>query len=66
MAWWLGFWAFTAVAQVQSLVGELRSRKLRGAAKIMIIIIKCYFKKKMEMRSLGLIWADSIILEGGI
>ena len=29
----LGFWAFTVVAWVQSLVGELRSRKFRGAAK---------------------------------
>ena len=27
VAEWLGFWAFTAVAWVQSLVGELRSRK---------------------------------------
>ena len=25
MAWWLGSWAFTAMARVQSLVGELRS-----------------------------------------
>ena len=27
VAWWLGFWAFTAMTQVQSLVGELTSRK---------------------------------------
>ena len=31
---WLGFSAFTAVAQVQSLVGELRSHKLCGVGKI--------------------------------
>ena len=30
---WLGLGAFTAVAQVQSLVGELRSPKPRGMAK---------------------------------
>ena len=30
---WLGRSAFTTVAQVQSLVRELRSRKLRGVAK---------------------------------
>ena len=29
---WLGLGAFTARAQVQSLVGELRSRKPRGVA----------------------------------
>ena len=33
MVSWLGFWAFSAVAQVQSLVGELRSQTSRGAAK---------------------------------
>ena len=33
VAWWLGFWAFTAMARVQSLVGELRSHKPCGAAK---------------------------------
>ena len=33
MAYWLGFQAFTAVAQVQSLVGELRSHKLCSSAK---------------------------------
>ena len=34
VAYWLGFCAFTAVESlVQSLVGELRSRKLHGAAK---------------------------------
>ena len=30
---WLGLGAFTVVAQVQSLVRELRSHKLRGMAK---------------------------------
>ena len=30
---WLGLSAFTAVAQVQSLVGELRLRKRHGPAK---------------------------------
>ena len=30
---WLGLGSFTAVARVQSLVGELRSYKLRSAAK---------------------------------
>ena len=30
---WLGLSAFTAMAQVQSLVGELRSHKTRGSAK---------------------------------
>ena len=33
MVWWLGFGTFTAVAWVQSLVGELRSRKQCGVAK---------------------------------
>ena len=33
MAQWLGLGAFTALAWVQSLVGELRSQKPRGAAK---------------------------------
>ena len=33
---WLGFGAFTAVAWVQPLVGELRSSKLCGMAKIKI------------------------------
>ena len=39
MVQWLGLGTFTTVAQVQSLVGELRSRKLRGVVKIIIIII---------------------------
>ena len=39
MVQWLGLGTSTAVAQVQSLVGELRSRKLRGVVKIIIIII---------------------------
>ena len=30
---WLGFWAFIAVARVQSLVGELRFHKPCGTAK---------------------------------
>ena len=33
MAWWLGFQAFTAVAWIQSLVGELRFHKPCGVAK---------------------------------
>ena len=33
MVQWLGLGAFTDVAQVQSLVRELRSHKLRGTAK---------------------------------
>ena len=33
MVQWLGLGAFTAVAQVQSLVGKLRYRKLSGLAK---------------------------------
>ena len=33
MAWWLGFQAVTAMAQVQSLAGELRSHKLSIMAK---------------------------------
>ena len=33
MAKWLGFWAFTAMVWVQSLVGELRPHKPQGAAK---------------------------------
>ena len=33
MVQWLGLGAFTAGTQVQSLVGELRSHKLRGASK---------------------------------
>ena len=32
VAYWLEFWAFTAVAQVQSLVRELRSWRLCAAA----------------------------------
>ena len=34
MAQWLGLSAFNAAAQVQSLVGELRSHKLCGSARI--------------------------------
>ena len=33
---WLGLCVFTAVAWVQSLVGELSSHKLHSAAKILI------------------------------
>jgi len=33
VAWWLGFQAVTAMAQVQSLAGELRSHKLSIMAK---------------------------------
>jgi len=33
VAEWLGFWAFTAAAQVRSLTGKLRSRKVDGMAK---------------------------------
>ena len=33
VAYWLGFQAFTAVSQVQSLVGELTPHKLHCAAK---------------------------------
>ena len=33
VAWWLGFWAFTAVAQVQSLFRELRFYTAKGAKK---------------------------------
>ena len=32
VVWWLGFSAFTAMVQIQSLVGKLRSQKLRGMA----------------------------------
>ena len=38
MAWWLQFWAFIAVAQVQFLVRELRSYKPHSVVK----------KKKLE------------------
>ena len=34
---WLGLSAFTVVAHVQSLIGELRSHKLRSAAKNKLI-----------------------------
>ena len=34
VAWWLAFWVFTTIVQVQSLVRELRFHKLCGAAKI--------------------------------
>ena len=30
---WLGFWAFTAMTWVHSMVGELRSHKTCGTAK---------------------------------
>ena len=33
VAYWLEFWAFTAVAQVQSLVRELRFYTAKGAKK---------------------------------
>ena len=33
VVYWLGFSTFTAMVQVQSLVGELRSYKPHGAAK---------------------------------
>ena len=38
MVRWLGFCAFTAMAQVQSLVGELRSHKLKDTTKKKIIM----------------------------
>ena len=42
VAWWLGFWAFTAVARVQSLVRELRSHEPRGILKKKKIYIYIY------------------------
>lgn len=33
VAYWLQFWAFTAVGGIQSVVGELSFRKPRGMAK---------------------------------
>ena len=50
MVQWLGLGAFTAGAWVRSLVGELRSQKPQGAAKIFfkININKILFKKKKK------------------
>ena len=39
MVRWLGFWAFTDTAQVQSLVGELTSHKQQGTTKKKKIIM---------------------------
>ena len=39
MVRWLGFWAFTDTAQVQSLVGELTSHKQQGTIKKKKIIM---------------------------
>ena len=33
MVWWLGFWAFTSMAQVQSMAEEMRSHKSHGMGK---------------------------------
>ena len=46
MAQWWGFWAFIAVAQVQSLVRELRSGKPCGASK----------KKERKRKVTGVMW----------
>ena len=45
---WLGLGAFTAVAQVQSLVGELRSCKLHGMARPKKKKKKSYLKHTEE------------------
>ena len=47
MVYWLGISAFTAVAGVQSLVGELRTHKLHGVAKI---------KKKQKRKGSSLVY----------
>ena len=44
MVQWLGFGTFIAVVWVQSLVGELRSHKLRDVAKKYIIYIHIYIQ----------------------
>ena len=49
MVQWLGLGAFTAVAQIQSLVRELRSHKPRGSAK------KKKKKKKEKIGKLDLV-----------
>ena len=48
VAEWLGFWAFTAVAWVQSLVGELRSHKSCGVAKKKIGTNELIYKTEIE------------------
>lgn len=48
VAYWLGFWAFTAMTQVQSLTGEQGSARCMACPKIYIFIyfynIKFYSK----------------------
>ena len=51
MAEWLGFRAFTAIAHVQPLVGELRSSKACGTAKK---ISKSQIPPRTYFSSLGL------------
>ena len=46
VAYWLGLWTFTAMAQVQSLVRELRSGKLQ-------IVTKKEKKKKKTNRHIN-------------
>ena len=60
MVQWLGRYAFTAGAPVQSLVGKLRSCKPHGAAKIIIIIIseKMKYSTQSSVSHIFEIWAS--------
>ena len=57
-AYWLGFWAFIAMAWVQSLVKELRSYKLHSIAKKK----KFIFKRIDYCLSFFAIWVNCLSL----
>ena len=49
MVHWLGLSAYSSVAQVQSLVRELRSCKPRSVAKIYIYVYLCLLMSKFQI-----------------
>ena len=60
VAEWLGFWAFTAVAWGQSLVGELRSYKLCGWVNEWKNIFLTH--EKFHVLSWGVLWYSSRVM----
>ena len=57
---WLGLCAFTAGAQVQSLVGELRTYKLRSVAKLKKKKTKKTHRKQKNNKKEQTTWIDDI------
>ena len=58
---WLGLGSLTAVAQVQFLVGELRSRKPRGKAKKRKLYYFPFYGQKAEIGFHKTIWAACFV-----